>query len=123
MTREEASDFARRWVEAWNARDVEHHLSHCDDAVRFTSPRALATVGSATLSGKDALRTYWLARMGQVETLHFALDHVVWDGERSELVIVYENTVNGQRNRACELMQFDRAGQMVRGEAMYGAPL
>ncbi len=71
MNRKEAGEFAQRWVEAWNARDVERVLSHCDDAVRFTSPRVLATVGLATLSGKDVLRTYWLPPIGQGETLPF----------------------------------------------------
>jgi len=35
-------------------------------------------------------------------------------------VLVQEN-LNGDRKRACEIMQFDTSGRQVRGEALYGA--
>jgi hypothetical protein len=28
---------------------------------------------------------------------------------------------NGERKRACEIMQFDASGRQIRGEALYGA--
>ena len=123
MRREEAEAFARRWVEHWNAQDVEAVLSHFADGARFTSPKAAATVGAATLSGKDAVRAYWRAAVARIETLRFTLDRVLWDEGRSELAIIYDAAIDGQRNRACELLRFDGAGRVVEGEAMYGAVL
>jgi hypothetical protein len=32
-------------------------------------------------------------------------DHAAWDERRRELKVVYEANLNGQRNRACEIMQ------------------
>ena len=61
--------------------------------------------------------------MSRIETIHFTLDHTAWDPERLELLIVYDAEINGQRNRACELMRFDDTGRVVEGEAMYGAAL
>ena len=121
MTREEAEAFARHWIEAWNSRDVETVLSHFSDGVQFTSPRAALRVGAATVEGQDALRSYWNSSVEQIHSLHFALDHIVWDAERRELAIVYNAEINGQRSRACEFLRFSGDGRAEYGEAMYGA--
>lgn len=120
-TRVEAEAFARRWVEAWNALDVEGVLSHFADGVRFTSPRAEQRVGAASVEGKDALRDYWQKSVALITSLRFELDHVVWDPEQAELAIVYSAAINGQRNRACEILRFGEDGAAVYGEALYGA--
>ena len=121
MTRDQALLLAQGWIEAWNRKDVEAVLAHFDEAVCFTSPRAAAIVGSATVRGKGALRDYWNAAVAPIRTLRFALDHTVWDEERQELVIVYYGEIDGRGFRACELMRFGPAGLAVEGEAMYGA--
>ena len=120
-TRAEAEAFARQWVEAWNALDVEAVLAHFADGVRFTSPRAQQRVGAATVEGKGALREYWQKSVALNTSLRFELDHVVWDPEQAELAIVYTAAINDQRNRACEILRFDEDGAAVYGEAMYGA--
>jgi hypothetical protein len=53
-------------------------------------------------------------------TLEFKLDHAAWDERRRELNVVYEANLNGERKRACEIMQFDTSGRQIRGEALYG---
>ncbi len=123
MTHERAQTFARRWAEEWNRRDVEAVLAHFADEVEFTSPRAAATVGTATVHGKDALRAYWNAAMARIETIHFTIDHAVWDPASAALLIVYTSSINGQTNRAGELLQLNAAGLAVRGEAFHGAML
>ena len=121
MDRDLVERFALEWVAAWNRKDVEAVLAHFTDEAAFTSPLAAATVGTATVAGKDALRAYWQAAVGRATTLDFTLDHVVWDAERAELVILYTRGAQGQRSRACEWMRFDPSGYVVAGEAMYGA--
>ncbi len=121
MTREGAEALAARWVVEWNRKDVEAVLAHFDEGVRFTSPRAAAVVGTATLAGKGALRDYWNAAAARIETIRFTLAHTVWDEERQELVIVYQGEIDGRSFRACEFMRFGAAGLVVEGEAMYGA--
>ena len=121
MTRDEVERFANEWIEAWNRNDVDAGVAHYDDAARFTSPRAAATVGTATVHSKDALRAYWLAAVARISSRHFTLDRTLWDPDRSELAVIYIAEINGQRNRAVEIMRFDRTGRVVEGEALYGA--
>jgi ketosteroid isomerase-like protein len=123
FTRDSIEQFARDWVASWNRQDVEGVLAHFADDVRFTSPRASAAVGSPTVAGKDALRTYWQTALAHIEAIHFTLDHAVWDSDRSELVILYVSEINGQRSRAAEWMRFDLTGRVAHGEALYGAAM
>jgi len=123
MTKEGVAAFARHWIDSWNAHDVEAVLTHFDAGVRFTSPKALALTGRALVEGKDALRGYWQGALARMSSLHFELDHVLWDGDRRTLTIVYAAELNGQRMRACEFLRFGDGDRAVEGEAMYGTAL
>src|SRR5260370_30626294 len=61
IDRDWAEAFAREWVDAWNAHDMERILSHYTDDFEMTSPlifeRKLSPNG--LLKGKDAIRSYW----------------------------------------------------------------
>ena len=120
MKRDEIAKYVEDWIDAWNGRDVETVLAHFSDDVRFSSPAAARVVGKPTVTGKAALRSYWLAALERIEELRFTLDRALWDDERNELAIVYYRDVNGQRDKGCELLTFDSSGQITRGEAMYG---
>ena len=123
MNRDAVCDFVDDWIEAWNARDVERVLGHFTDDAVFTSPKALETVGSATVRGKAAMRDYWAKRTAVIRSLRFTLDHFVFDDETRQIHIVYEAAIDGRRVRACEMLRFGDDGHAVAGEAMYGAPL
>lgn len=121
MTRNEALDLARQWIDAWNALDVESVLGHFDDSVRFTSPKAAVITGNPRVVGKEALRAYWRTAVSRITAVCFTLDRALWDEELRTLTIVYHADLNGQRNRACEFLRFGESGLAVEGEAMYGA--
>ena len=123
MKRSEIDAFVSSWIEAWNRRDVEAVLEHFADDVEFTSPVAQTVVGRGTIEGKAALRAYWEEALRQRNTSHFTLDHSIWDSDRRELAIVFMRDLDGERRRACELLQFDPGGLVVRGEALHGAAL
>jgi ketosteroid isomerase-like protein len=120
MTPDQIDSYVKSWIDAWNRRDAEAVLAHFSNDVRFTSPTAERVVGVPTVIGKAALRSYWLAALERSGELRFTLDRALWDGERNELAIVYYRDVNGQLDKACELLAFDGSGQVARGEAMYG---
>jgi hypothetical protein len=120
MNPSQIADYVENWIDAWNRRDVEAVLEHFSNEVRFTSPTAARVVGNPTAIGKDSLRSYWLAALENIGEFQFTLDRALWDRERNELAIVYYRDVNGQRDKACELLSFDGSGQVARGEAMYG---
>jgi hypothetical protein len=121
-TREDAEQFTQHWLKAWNDLDLEAVLSHFHDDIVFHSPTAAALIGQSVVRGKPALRSYWRFAIERAGTLHFTLDHLAWDPERTELFIVFLQEFAGQRTRCCERLHF--AGDLViDGEGLKGAPL
>src|SRR5262245_17216277 len=120
MTRESCEAFAARWADRWNGRDVEGVLEHFHEDVVFTSPTALAVVGSPVVRGKDALRAYWNTAMARIGSLRFALDHVLWDPSRRELAIIYTADIDGKTRRVSENLTFDASGHVVAAEVFHG---
>jgi hypothetical protein len=121
MTYETMMSFAENWIAAWNRRAVDAVLAHYADDAQFVSPLARNFVGRPVLRDKTELAGYWRAALERIKTLEFTLDHAAWDERRRELNVVYEANLNGERKRACEIMQFDASGRQIRGEALYGA--
>lgn len=121
LTRDDAQAFAIRWADSWNRRDVEAVLAHFHDEVTFTSPTALAVVGSASVHGKRALRDYWNTAMGRIASLRFTVDRVLWD-TGGELAIIYTAAINGNSRRVSENLKFDASGLVVSAEVFHGAP-
>jgi steroid delta-isomerase len=121
MTYESMMRFAEDWIAAWNRRDVDAVLANYADDAQFVSPVAHTIVGHPVLRDKAELAGYWRAGLARIKTLEFTLDHAAWDERRRELTVVYEANLNGERKRACEIMQFDASGRQIRGEALYGA--
>ena len=122
MTRETSETFAARWAEAWNRRAIETVLEHFHEDIVFTSPTALAVVGSPVVCGKDALRAYWSAALAPVRSLRFTVDHVLWDPVRRELAIIYTSDIDGRTRRVSENLTFNEDGQVVAAEVFHGVP-
>jgi ketosteroid isomerase-like protein len=120
MDRDEALDYARRWADAWSSRDLDAVLRHFADGVVFSSPKAVQTVGRPTVHGKPALRAYWDAALGKIGSIRFTVVRVIWDPDTAELAIIYDRDVDGQRDRAAEVLRFGASGQVVSGEVLYG---
>lgn len=106
-----AEAFARSWVAAWNAHDLERILAHYADHVEFTSPTAVKLAGapSGTVIGREALRPYFANALGRFPQLNFRLDQVL-TGVGS--VVLYYRSVNNAQ--AAELMEFDGSGLIAR---------
>jgi SnoaL-like domain len=112
--------FAAAWAAAWNARDLDTILSHFTEQVVFSTPKALETVGTPTVTGRNALRAYWEKALGRIRHLRFTVVRTVWDPTRRELGVIYDRQVNDARDRALELLTLSPAGQVVAGEVFYG---
>jgi hypothetical protein len=120
MIRKDIEEFTARWVDAWNSRDIEKVLEHFDQDVIFTSPTALAVVGSPTVRGKDALRAYWRTALDRIDSLRFTLDRVLWDPVRREIAIIYASESGGRAKRVSENLTFDDHGKVVSAEVFHG---
>ena len=110
MSYESMMAFAESWIAAWNRRDVDAVLAHYSEAGQFVSPMASNVVGRPVLRDKKELEHYWRTALARIASLEFKLDHAAWDENRRELNVVYEASFNGERKRACEIMQFRRLG-------------
>lgn len=120
MTSEEARAVAGQWAAAWNELAVERVLEHFDDEVSFTSPTALAVVGSATVRGKQALRDYWQTALAQVKSLRFIVERVLWDVDTREMAIIYDSEINGRKRRVSENLTFGEGGLVISAEVFHG---
>ncbi len=99
-----ARELAERWIEAWNAHDLNGILQHYADDVEFVSPFAsnFTPDGSGVIRGKDALRTYFVRTLNAYRDLRYELESVtagIWS-----IAVVYRS-VNEQR--AVEVMQLE----------------
>jgi len=95
ITMPEPGAFAKRWISAWNARDIEAVLADYSEDVVFTSPTAARFVpeSGGTIRGKDALRSYWEVALQANPDLHFEL-LAVYAGVET-IVLRYRNQVGG----------------------------
>lgn len=120
MTTDDARTFAVRWAEAWNRRDIEQVLAHFHDDVVFTSPTALAVMGTPTVRGKESLRAYWTTALSRLTSLRFTVDRVAWDPQTRELAIIYTSETDGKARRVSENLVFDSADRVVIAEVFHG---
>jgi hypothetical protein len=111
-----AQEFAREWIAAWNAHDLERILSHYRDDFEMSSPLIVQRghEPSGVLKGKQAIRPYWQRSLAGTPPLRFELDFVTC-GVVS-LTLVYRNH---RRQQATEVLFFDEQRQVVRGVAHY----
>jgi steroid delta-isomerase len=117
---EQAVEYAKHWADAWNRKALEEILTHFADAVVFSSPKALDSMGVPTVRGKSELREYWRRALARIETIEFTVERVIWDAGRREIAIIYDRVVNGRRDRAAEVLRFGADGLVVAGEVFYG---
>ena len=113
-----AESFARDWIEAWNAHDLERVLAHYADDFEMTSPLIVERLGVAggTLKGKDAVRRYWAQGLASTPGLRFELQSVLVGV--SALAILYRSAT--LRRTVLERIVFDAERRAVRAEALHG---
>ena len=102
----DAPAFAREWIAAWNARDLERVLGHYAERV----------TGSGRVEGHDSLRRYWRTGLAANPDLSFSFDAVL--AGHGALTILYRNH-RGQQ--VAETVEFDAQGKVARSVACYGS--
>lgn len=122
----EADAFVTRWMEAWNAHDLERILEHYADDVEYFSPfvtQMAAPDGPGSdgrLVGKEAVRAYFTAALERYPGLRFGSPSVVAPGSGS-VSFVYMS-VKGLT--AVETLVFAPRSRLVaRAHCHYRAPV
>ena len=118
ISMDEADDFARNWIAAFNTGDLALILSHYAEEVELISPIYLAfTEGrSDKVSGKAALAGYFEMALARYPELHFTLLEIA-RGTRSVCLRYHSNI--GDRI-AIECFERDAAGKAARVTCHYG---
>jgi len=113
-----AEKFARDWVDAWNAHDLERVFSHYTDDFEMISPLIVQrmNVPSGRLRGKDSIRPYWSQGLESMPNLHFELQSVMV-GVNS-VAVLYTSVTAGRM--VIELFEFDDHQRVTRARALYG---
>lgn len=114
MTTEAAREFARAWIAAWNAGDLERILAFYAEDFVLSSPLIAGRTGetSGILQGKAAVGSYWRAGLAATPALQFELLDVF--AGPNTVVICYESL---GRHSCAEVFIFDAEGQVVRSAA------
>ena len=117
LTEAEARQFAKDWVRAWNSHDLDAIVAHYGPDVVLTSPVAARLLGdqSGTVTGREALRSYFQRGLEAFPNLAFELVDVMWG--LSSVVLYY---VNQKGTKSGEFMEFDGSGKIIRVVANYG---
>jgi ketosteroid isomerase-like protein len=111
---------AQRWIEAFNAHDLEALLAlYHDDAEHF-SPKLLTrhpeTLG--LIRGKDALRSWWQDAFHRLPTLHYELWKLTAD--QDQVFMEYFRHVEGEVElRVGEVLEV-RDGRIAASRVYHG---
>jgi len=110
--------FARDWIAAWNARDLDRILAHYAPTVTLTSPAAARLLNdpSGVVTGLPALRDYFQRGLAAFPNARFELVEVL--AGVSSVVLLFKNQ---RGTHTAEFMEFDAQGKVVRVVANYSA--
>ena len=110
--------FAREWVSAWTAHDLERVFLLYSDDFEMASPLIVERMGvpSGRLKGKAAVRPYWSQGLASTPNLRFELRGVMV-GVNS-VAILYRSVTAARL--VVELLEFDQRRLVVRAQALYG---
>ena len=116
MSPQQAEQFAKNWIAAWNAHDLDQVLALYRDDFSMASPYIAAIAGEASgrLQGKQAVRAYWQAALERMPELHFELIDCLC-GMNS--VVLYYRSAGAKL--AAEFFEFDADGKVSRAAAHY----
>src|SRR5262245_20998661 len=113
----DAQEFAREWIAAWNAHDLERVLAHYATDVELSSPLAADRFpgSGGYIRGEAALRAYWEPALAANPALRFELEAGLdaVDG----CTILYRN-LRGQQ--VAESLFWNDAGLVTRAAVAYG---
>lgn len=108
--------FAKEWIAAWNARDLDRILAHYAAEVVLISPAAarLLEDPSGTVRGLAALREYFRRGLEAFPNACFELVEVL--AGVSSIVLLFRNQ---RGTHTAEFMEFDSEGKVSRVVANY----
>ena len=117
MTKEFATAFARDWIDAWNAHDIEKILAHYSEDFMIETPMALKlyTQSHGTVVGKSDVRKYWTMGLERNPNLKFELLDLLI-GVNSIGLYLFNTSSN---KKSVELMSFNNENKVNKAIVTY----
>jgi hypothetical protein len=108
--------FARDWIAAWNAHDLQRILSHYTDDFEMSSPLIVERLGdpTGTLRGKERVAEYWRSGLSPTPPLRFELLDVLVGID--QLTLYYRSV---GRHIVAETLCINSSGKATRGIAQW----
>jgi ketosteroid isomerase-like protein len=118
LTQSKAHTFAEHWVQAWNTHDLDMIMSHYTENIVLISPVAAKLLNdpSGTVTGKEALRSYFKKGLEVYPDLKFELLDVMWGVSGVMLYYINQNKI-----KTGEFMELDLTGKVTKVIATYNA--
>jgi ketosteroid isomerase-like protein len=109
-------EFARRYYEAWNARNLDAIVALYSEDIEFSSPyiAALGFSPDGVIHGKPMLRLYFEKALERAPQLTFTPE-ALCVGARGH-TLIYRNH---RGERAAESHEMDSFGLVIRADATY----
>lgn len=116
MNQQAAEEFAKDWLEAWNAHDLARVLAHYTDDFEMSSPVITQVTGQpeGRLQGKAAVGAYWAQALARFPALHF--EPICTLPGVDSVVILYRGATG---KRVAEVFSFNADGLVYRAHAHY----
>lgn len=117
MTKEFAAGFAKDWVDAWNAHDLEKILSHYSEDFTIETPMAakLYPQSHGIVAGKSEVRKYWTIGLEKSPNLRFELLDVLV-GVNSLGLFLFNTSSN---KKSVELVSFNNEMKVNKAIVIY----
>ena len=117
MTKEFANAFARDWVGAWNAHDIEKILLHYSEDFTIETPMAakLYPQSHGIVVGKSEVRKYWTIGLEKSPNLKFEILDVLV-GVKSLGLYLFNTSSN---KKSVELMSFNSEMKVDKAIVIY----
>lgn len=110
-------EFAKRYYEAWNARNLDQIIALYHEDIEFSSPyiAALGFAPDGVIHGRDMLKLYFQRALERAPDLTFTAE-MIFVGARGH-TLIYRNH---RGERTAEHHEMDALGSLiVRAEATY----
>ena len=109
--------FAVEWEAAWNSHSIDRIMAPYAPDVVFRSRKAMRLVGQGEITGRDALRAYWVRALEKQPGLSFIVTHVFVG--HAMMVITYRNQND---HEAAETLRFGPDGLVIEASACHTVP-
>jgi ketosteroid isomerase-like protein len=120
-----ATEHIKRWINAWNNKDLEKVLSMFTENIEFSSPKIKVITpefNSEKVNNKQDLKHYWSAALQKLTSLHFTPQDYYLKG--NTCVLEYIATFDGKSKfLSIEKSEFNKDNLISKASAFYGPQL